>query len=168
MPNSHLWLQIAFCRQQPPQAEQMRIVDRPKPSIISSLSLLLHMKTDSQQIRSPTSPMAVKVVSTSAVNCIGACVWHVEMLVIYCSLEVSSCNNSLCHQINSLHCNNFSYYKFLLHRSVLKIHMDPLTNCKALFFRYEEPWMNDINMTAVTTKTHGWFKTILLFCLYFF
>lgn len=51
------------------QAEQMRIVDRPKPSIISSLSLLWHMKTDSQQIRSPTSPMAVKVVSTSTLNC---------------------------------------------------------------------------------------------------
>ena len=70
------------------------------------LSALLHAKTDSQRserMRSLADPIVMKVVSASAVECVKAWTWYVEVLVIHCSLEVSSRNRSSCHWIQTHH-----------------------------------------------------------------
>lgn len=92
------------------------------------LLALLHLKADCWQsawMRS-ADPTGMKAVSTSAMECMTSWIWHVEILLIYCSLEVSSCNDSSCHQIKTPQaktlglpqCNDFPHYKFFLHRNL--------------------------------------------------
>lgn len=122
--NSHLWLQIVACMQQQPYfgklLQQVWVVNRSKLLIILGLSALSYMKTYFQRsghMRSPPDSMVMKVVSESAVECIRSWVWHVEVLVIYCSLAVSGYNDFLCHWIKSplakrvglSQCNDFSF-----------------------------------------------------------
>lgn len=80
---------------------QVRVVDSFKTLAVSGLLALLHVKTDScwsGWMRS-TNSMTMKMLSASAVEYIREQTWHVQVLVIYCSLEVSSCNDSTCHWI---------------------------------------------------------------------
>lgn len=66
---------------------QMRVVGRSKPSKISGLSALLHMKNDSCRsgwIGSATAATTLKAMLTSVMECIRAWTWYVDVLVIYC------------------------------------------------------------------------------------
>lgn len=106
--NLHLWLQIVVCMQQQPYfgklLQQVWVANRSKLFIIWGLSALSYVKTDFQQsgcMRSPPDSTVMNLVSESAVESIRSWAWHVEVLVIYCILKVSGCNDFLCYWIKS-------------------------------------------------------------------
>lgn len=117
------------------QVNQVRIVDRFKPSIISSLCIACANWfpadwMDEISYRSNGHEISV----TNCCKSIRSMIWHLEVLVIYCSLEVSGSYDSTCHQIKTTQAwesgitrvQQFSHLKFFPHRSVLKIHPDTL------------------------------------------
>lgn len=91
----------------------------------SGLSALLHAKTAtnwSEQKRSPADQTITKVVSASVVDRIRTWTWHLEVLDIHCSLEVSSCNGPSCYWIKTPKAERvgFSHYNFFPHRSIMQ------------------------------------------------
>lgn len=77
-------------------------------------------------MRSPTDPTVMKIMLASAM-------YHgcdTQKVLVFCNLDVSGCNSSLCHHIKSLQikrvgllkCNYFPHYKLFTQRSVLKIY----------------------------------------------
>lgn len=95
----------------------MSVIDAFKFSIISGLSWLLYVKTGARRIewiRSSTDSPAMKVLSESAMVCTKAWMLDVEILVVFCKLEVSGCNDSCQKIMNTqiertglLQCNDF-------------------------------------------------------------